>query len=66
MSAHAILGHSSHFQTFILKGVLKIIIIVWDPYMDKDIKILEQIQRKAARFITGDYFSRDTTAAYTT
>ena len=27
--------------------------------MDKDIKILEQIQRKAARFITGDYYSRD-------
>ena len=36
--------------------------IVWDPYMDKDIKILEQIQRKAgrSRFVTGDYYSRDT------
>ena len=27
--------------------------------MDKDIKLLEQIQRKAARFITGDYYSRE-------
>ena len=43
----------------IVRSTLEYGSIVWDPYMDKDIKILEQIQRKAARFITGDYYSRD-------
>ena len=30
---------------------------VWDPYLQSDIDKLEQIQRSAARFITGDYRS---------
>ena len=33
--------------------------VVWDPYLEKDITLLESVQRKAARFITGDYRSRD-------
>ena len=32
---------------------------VWDPYHEKDIYKLEKIQRKAARFITNDYRSRE-------
>ncbi len=32
---------------------------VWDPYHEKDIYKLEKIQRKAARFITNDYKSRE-------
>ena len=32
--------------------------IIWDPYLVKDIQLLEQVQRKAARFITGDYKTR--------
>jgi hypothetical protein len=32
---------------------------VWDPYLQQDINRLERIQRLAARFITGDYKSRD-------
>jgi hypothetical protein len=32
--------------------------IVWDPYTQVDINKLERIQRRAARFITGDYKSR--------
>jgi len=32
---------------------------VWDPYQAGDIDKLEKIQRHAARFITGDYRSRD-------
>ena len=32
---------------------------VWDPYLVKDIKTLEKIQKKAARFIKGDYHSRE-------
>ena len=27
----------------------------WDPYYEKDIKRLERIQRKAARFCAGNY-----------
>ena len=33
--------------------------IVWDPYTTSDINKLERIQRRAARFITGDYKSRE-------
>ena len=32
--------------------------IVWDPYTTSDINKLERIQRRAARFITGDYKTR--------
>ena len=31
---------------------------VWDPYYNKDITKLEQLQRKAVRFIVGDYTSQ--------
>jgi hypothetical protein len=33
--------------------------IVWDPYTTVDTNKLERIQRRAARFITGDYKSRE-------
>ena len=32
---------------------------VWDPYQHNDIAKLEQIQRKAVRFISGDYQTRE-------
>ena len=32
---------------------------IWDPYYIKDIDKLELIQRQAARFITGDYNTRE-------
>ena len=28
---------------------------VWDPYLKKDIQNIEQVQRRAAGFVTGDY-----------
>lgn len=31
--------------------------VVWDPYLKKDIEGLERVQRKASRFITGDFRS---------
>ena len=31
----------------------------WDPYLTKDIEKLERVQRQAARFIPGDYHSRE-------
>ena len=33
--------------------------IVWDPYLQKDTHKLEKVQRQAARFITGNYTSRN-------
>ena len=31
---------------------------VWDPHLQKDINSLESVQRRAARFITNDYYSK--------
>ncbi|KAK7105620.1 uncharacterized protein [Littorina saxatilis] len=31
--------------------------VVWDPYLKKDIDCIERVQRKASRFITGDFRS---------
>ena len=33
--------------------------IIWDPYLTRGIEKLERVQRQAARFITGDYNSRE-------
>ena len=33
--------------------------IVWDPYLKQDIAKLERVQTQAARFITGDYRTRE-------
>ena len=33
---------------------------MWDPYLKKDIDLMEHTQRHAARFITGDYRSMNT------
>ena len=41
-----------------MRAVLEYGAIVWDPYHRGNIDKLEQIQHRAARFITGDYRSR--------
>ena len=33
--------------------------IVWDPYLKQDVERLEKVQRQAARFIAGDYRTRE-------
>ena len=43
----------------IVRSTLEYSSIVWDPYLQKDIDKLEKVQRRAARFITGDYTSRE-------
>ena len=43
----------------LVRSTLEYSSIVWDPYLQKDIDKLEKVQRQAARFITGNYISRD-------
>lgn len=43
----------------LIRSTLEYSSIVWDPHLLKDIDKLEKVQRQAARFITGDYSSRD-------
>ena len=42
-----------------VRSTLEYSSIVWDPYLQKDIDKLEKVQRQAARFITGDYISKE-------
>ena len=43
----------------LVRSVLDYESIIWDPYLSRDIEKLERVQRQAARFITGDYHSRE-------
>ena len=43
----------------LVRSVLDYGSIIWDPYLSRDIEKLERVQRQAARFITGDYHSRE-------
>ena len=45
--------------TTLVRSLLDYGSIVWDPYLKQDIDKLERVQKQAARFITGDYKSRD-------
>jgi len=44
----------------LVRSTLEYSSIVWDPYLQKDTDKLEQVQRRAARFISADYTSRET------
>jgi hypothetical protein len=43
----------------LVRSTLEYGAIIWDPYLQSDIDKIEKVQRKAARFISGDYKSRD-------
>eukprot|EP00745_Piridium_sociabile_P040062 TRINITY_DN76314_c0_g1_i2.p1 TRINITY_DN76314_c0_g1~~TRINITY_DN76314_c0_g1_i2.p1 ORF type:complete len:1167 (+),score=240.29 TRINITY_DN76314_c0_g1_i2:25-3525(+) len=43
----------------LVRSTLEYASVVWDPYYQGDIDQLERIQHRAARFITGDYKSRN-------
>ena len=45
--------------TTLVRPVLGYASTVWDPYTLQQIYALERVQRQAARFVTGDYYSRD-------
>ena len=36
---------------------------VWDPYFKQDISAIEKVQRKGARFVTGNYSHRDSVSS---
>ena len=42
-----------------MRSILDYSAITWDPYYIQDINKLARIQKQAARFITGDYKSRE-------
>ena len=39
----------------LIRSVLEYGAILWDPHLQKDVDMLERVQRKALRFICGDY-----------
>ena len=43
----------------LIRSTLEYSSVIWDPFLQKDIDKLEKVQRQAARFISGDYTSRD-------
>ena len=45
--------------TTLVRSLLDYGSIIWDPYLKQDIGKLERVQRQAARFITGDYKTRE-------
>jgi ribonuclease P/MRP protein subunit RPP40 len=45
--------------TALVRSTLEYGAVVWDPYLKSDIEMLEKVQRKAARFIFGDYRNRE-------
>ena len=42
-----------------VRSILEYGAIIWDPYLQQDIDNIERVQRKAARFLTNDYRSRE-------
>ncbi len=43
----------------LVRSILEYGAIIWDPHCRKDIDKLEKVQHRAARFITGDYRTRE-------
>ena len=41
--------------TTMVRSTLEYATTVWDPYLQKDIKAVEQVQRRAARYVLNDY-----------
>ena len=39
----------------LIRSVLEYGAVLWDPYLKKDVDMLEKVQRKALRFICGDF-----------
>ena len=46
-----------------MRSTLEYAATIWDPYYIRDIDSLEQVQRRAARFTTGDYHTTSSVTA---
>ena len=44
--------------TTMTRPTLEYTITVWDPYLQKNTNTLEQVQRRAARYVLNDYSTR--------
>ena len=42
----------------LIRSTLEYGAVIWEPFVQSDIHKIEKVQRKAARFISGDYKSR--------
>ncbi|XP_072018615.1 uncharacterized protein [Amphiura filiformis] len=49
--------------TSLIRPTLEYAATIWDPYHQRDINSLERVQRKAVRFITGNYRRRSSVTA---
>ena len=47
----------------LVRSTLEYAVTIWDPYYIRDIDSLEQVQRRAARFTTGDYHTTSSITA---
>ncbi len=47
----------------LVRSVMEYSATIWDPYLVKDINLLERVQRRAARFVKGDYSYRSSVTA---
>ena len=45
----------SQCYTTLVRPIMEYACIIWDPVTQKNIRELEMVQRRAARFVTGDY-----------
>ena len=41
----------------LIRSVMEFAAPIWNPHLQKDINLLESVQRRAARFIKGDYYT---------
>ena len=51
----AVFSWQAHTTTWLVRPILEYGSSVWDPHQADDKMILEKVQRRAARFVTGNY-----------
>ena len=54
---HGSQGTMLYYYTTLVRPIIEYACIIWEPVTQKNIRELEMVQRRAARFVTGDYSS---------
>ena len=57
------LKETAYLHVSLVRSTLEYAATIWDPYYVRDIDSLEQVQRRAARFTTGDYHTTSSVTA---